>query len=92
MEAGFRCKLPRGAYYILADFSGLSDRDDTSFAKWLAYGGSDPSGGPGVAPVPGSSFFHDPALGRHLVRFAFCKKPDTLNAAAARLISIAREK
>jgi aspartate/methionine/tyrosine aminotransferase len=41
-----------------------------------------------VATVPGSSFFHEPGLGKHLVRFAFCKKPETLSAAAARLRAI----
>ena len=91
-EAGYRCKLPRGAYYILADFSDLSSMDDVAYSKWLAYGGSDPNSGPGVAPVPGSSFFHQPSLGRKLVRFAFCKKPETLSAAAERLKIIAREK
>jgi aminotransferase len=44
-----------------------------------------------VAPVPGSSFFHDPRLGRHLVRFAFCKKLATLREAGARLQAIARD-
>src|SRR5690606_24326108 len=80
VDAGFRCTPPQGAYYILADFSALSDLDDVAFSKWLARGGL-PEGeaardgeGTGVAPVPGSSFFHDPALGRNLVRFAFCKR------------------
>ena len=35
----------------------------------------------GVASVPGSSFFSDPALGRHLLRFAFCKRLETLEEA-----------
>ena len=39
----------------------------------------------GVASVPGSSFYHDKALGKHLVRFAFCKRRETLDAAAERL-------
>ncbi len=39
----------------------------------------------GVATVPGSSFFSDPANGRHLLRFAFCKKLETLEAAGERL-------
>src|SRR5687768_9574627 len=56
-EAGFKFSVPEGAYYILADFSALSDSDDTTFARWLA---SDI----GVAPVPGSSFYHDRELGR----------------------------
>ncbi|MEO5509193.1 MAG: aminotransferase class I/II-fold pyridoxal phosphate-dependent enzyme [Longimicrobiales bacterium] len=91
-EAGFRCQLPRGAYYIMADFSELSSMGDVAYSKWLANGGADPGNGPGVAPVPGSSFFHEHALGKHLVRFAFCKKPETLNAAAERLKIIARQR
>ena len=39
----------------------------------------------GVAVVPGSSFFSRPELGSHLVRFAFCKKVETLEEAGARL-------
>jgi aminotransferase len=35
--------------------------------------------------VPGSSFYHKRALGRGLVRFAFCKKTETLEAAVERL-------
>ena len=40
---------------------------------------------PGVAVVPGTSFFADPADGAHLVRFAFPKRLETLHAAAERL-------
>ena len=89
VSAGFRCTEPQGAYYILADFSELSARDDVSYARWLAQGGSAGTGG--VAAVPGSSFFRRPADGRALVRFAFCKQLPTLRAAAARLAEIARE-
>jgi aminotransferase len=80
-EAGFSFSVPEGAYYILADFSALSDSDDTTFARWLA---SDI----GVAPVPGSSFYHDRELGRSSVRFAFCKRLETLERAAERLVSL----
>jgi len=38
-----------------------------------------------VACVPGSSFYHDPKEGCQLVRFTFCKKDETLDAAAKRL-------
>jgi aspartate/methionine/tyrosine aminotransferase len=93
IDAGFRCATPAGAYYILADFSELSDRDDDDYARWLARGGSEgPEGGPGVAPVPGSSFFHRPGDGRTLVRFAFCKRIETLRAAGERLRAIASER
>jgi len=76
--AGFEFSVPDGAYYILADFSKLSNRDDVEFAKWMTKE-------VGVATVPGSSFYHERALGRKLVRFAFCKKLETLRRAAARL-------
>ncbi len=78
IDAGFQCASPAGAYYILADFSALSDLDDQDFSRWLARE-------IGVAPVPGSSFFQDPASGRKLVRFAFCKRIETLRQAAERL-------
>jgi aminotransferase len=38
-----------------------------------------------VAVVPGSSFYHEPSLGSQLVRFCFCKKDETIEAAAERL-------
>ena len=79
-DAGFAFSIPEGAYYIMADFSGLSDLDDTKFAHWLTKE-------IGVAPVPGSSFYHDGG-GRTLVRFAFCKKLATLEAASERLAGI----
>jgi aspartate/methionine/tyrosine aminotransferase len=80
-EAGFTFTVPEGAYYILADFSALSDKDDVSFAKWMCEE-------IGVAAVPGSSFYHHRELGRNLVRFAFCKRIDTLKRAADRLARV----
>jgi len=84
VAAGFRCTPPEGAYYVLADFSALSDLPDDEFAFWLTRE-------VGVAPVPGSSFYSRPALGRTSVRFAFCKTDDMLREAAQRLRTI-REK
>jgi aminotransferase len=75
-ESGFGVYLPRGSYYIMTDVSGLTDKDDVSFAMELLKNG-------GVATVPGSSFFHDPRDGRRLVRFCFAKKIETLERAAA---------
>lgn len=82
-EAGFTFTQPEGAYYVLADFSGLSDKDDVSFAKWMIEE-------IGVATVPGSSFYspENKALGRSMVRFAFCKKYETLKRAAERLATV----
>lgn len=81
-EAGFRFSSPEGAYYILADFTGLSDLRGVAFAMWLAQE-------VGVATVPGTSFYHEPRLGETVTRFAFCKKPETLERAAERLASLA---
>jgi len=81
-SAGFSCKAPQGAYYILADFSGISDQDDVTFAKRLTSEG-------GVAPVPGSSFYNTPGGGNSVVRFVFCKRVETLHAAAERLSAFA---
>ena len=78
--AGFRCTPPAGAYYILADFSDISEERDSVFATALARDA-------GVASVPGSSFYADPADGRSLVRFAFCKSESLLQQAGARLLS-----
>jgi aspartate/methionine/tyrosine aminotransferase len=78
VDAGFRCEKPQGAYYILADFSELSREPDHVFSRQLARDAR-------VSPVPGSSFFSPPQLGRSLVRFAFCKRLETLEEASARL-------
>ena len=77
-ETGFAASVPRGAYYVMTDVTRISrpDEDDTAFALRLVSGG-------GVATVPGSSFFLDPAHGRHLVRFCFAKRLDTLERAAS---------
>jgi aminotransferase len=77
-DLGFKFSLPEGAYYIFADFSAISDVDDVAFAKWMAKE-------IGVATVPGSSFYHSPGGGQKFVRFAFCKKIETLDRAIANL-------
>jgi aminotransferase len=80
-EVGFDPVVPEGAYYMMADFSALSDMDDESFARYLIKG-------VGVATVPGSSFYYHKSLGRSKVRFTFCKREETLHAAAERLRNI----
>ncbi len=78
-ESRFSAEPPEGAYYVMADFSAWNfDGDDMAFARNLPrkYG---------VAVVPGSSFYATPGLGKRSVRFAFAKKPETLDAAGERL-------
>jgi aspartate/methionine/tyrosine aminotransferase len=77
-RAGFRCFKPRGAYYIMTDISGFGFLNDVEFARYLVQK-------IGVAVVPGSSFYNDPALGRQQVRFTFCKTAAVLEEAARRL-------
>lgn len=79
-DSGFGCTLPEGAYYIMADFSALSELDDMAFSTYMAREC-------GVAPVPGSSFYSRPERGAKLVRFAFCKQAGTLERAVERLRS-----
>jgi aminotransferase len=77
-SAGFRCFKPRGAYYIMTDIAGFGCPDDVTFAHQLVERA-------GVAAVPGSSFYHDRALGRQKVRFVFAKRMNTLREAAEKL-------
>jgi aspartate/methionine/tyrosine aminotransferase len=77
-DVGFTCFEPRGAYYIMTDIAAFGFPDDVAFARHLVTD-------IGVASVPGSSFYSNPASGRTQVRFCFCKKEETLRAAEERL-------
>ncbi|MCH2254423.1 MAG: aminotransferase class I/II-fold pyridoxal phosphate-dependent enzyme [Vicinamibacterales bacterium] len=79
---GFVCFTPRGAYYVMTDIGGFGFADDVEFSRYLVQE-------VGVAVVPGSSFYHDPALGRTKVRFTFCKRDETLQEAGRRLQAVA---
>ncbi len=81
-DAGFRIHEPDGAYYVMTDIRDITDADDATFARALIHD-------PGVAAVPGSSFFSRPELGRTKLRFAFPKRLETLAAAAERLSRLA---
>ena len=81
-EAGFRIHEPAGAYYVMTDIRDLTDEDDVTFARRLILD-------PGVAGVPGSSFYSHPELGRTKLRFAFPKRLETLRAATGRLARLA---
>ena len=77
-EVGFRCFKPRGAYYVMTDIAAFGFENDLEFTKYLVKE-------IGVAVVPGSSFYNDAQDGSQQVRFAFCKRDETLDAAAERL-------
>ena len=80
-QAGFTAYTPRGAYYIMTDIRGFGFADDVAFASHLVRD-------IGVAVVPGSSFYSEARDGTHQVRFAFCKRPGTLDEAASRLMKL----
>src|SRR5436305_1666863 len=77
-KAGLGTFRPAGAYYVMTVISGFGFKDDVEFTRHLIRE-------VGVACVPGSSFYSDPALGSQQVRFCFCKKDETLMLAAERL-------
>ena len=77
-QAGFRTFLPHGAYYVMTDISGFGFDDDVRFARHLV-------AEVGVAAVPGSSFYSNPAHGAQRLRFHFARRRETLEAAAERL-------
>jgi aminotransferase len=76
--SGFRCFRPSGAYYVMTDISEFGFRNDMAFVEHLIQN-------IGVAAVPGSSFFSRPELGANYVRFCFCKRSETIDAAAEAL-------
>jgi aminotransferase len=80
-EAGFSCYKPNGAYYVMTDISRFGFPDDVSFSRHLIEK-------IGVAVVPGSSFYHRPEDGARKVRFTFCKREETLRAAADKLAAL----
>jgi len=66
-----------GTYFLLADYSAVSDLDDVNFCRWLTTE-------IGVAAIPLSVFCADP-FPHKLIRLCFAKQPATLLAAAERL-------
>jgi aspartate/methionine/tyrosine aminotransferase len=80
-NAGFKTFVPDGAYYIMTDISPFGFANDIEFTHHLIRE-------IGVACVPGSSFYSSSSLGDQQVRFCFCKKDETLLAAAERLTKL----
>jgi len=81
--AGFKCDMPDGAYYVMCDISDFGFANDIEFTKHLIRE-------IGVAVVPGSSFYRENSAGSQMVRFCFCKKDETLEAAVERLQKLAK--
>jgi len=82
--AGLRVVPPEGTYYVMADIRALGYTDDVAFCRMLPERH-------GVAAIPVSAFYRERRMGRHLVRFAFCKRTSVLEQAAERLQGLRRE-
>jgi N-succinyldiaminopimelate aminotransferase len=79
--AGFEVFRPAGTYFVTADVRPLGFDDGLDFCRTLPERC-------GVVAVPNAVFYADPARGRHLVRFAFCKRAEVLAEAAERLTKL----
>lgn len=80
-DIGFGFTVPDGAYYVMADISAFGYPNDVAFADFLVEE-------IGIAVVPGSSFYSEAERGSQQVRFAFCKRMETLEAAASRFAKL----
>jgi aspartate/methionine/tyrosine aminotransferase len=70
-----------GAYFLMSDVSHLGFETDVEFCRWL-------TAEIGVAAVPPSAFYLDPARAPLLARFCFAKRAETIQLAAERLAKL----
>jgi N-succinyldiaminopimelate aminotransferase len=79
--AGLEVFRPAGTYFVTADIRSLGEQDGRAFCLALPERA-------GVVAVPTVVFYDDEEVGRPLVRFAFCKRDDVIDEAAARLAGL----
>ena len=77
-DAGFAVYPPEGTYFVTTDIRPLSDADGVEFCRNLPHQA-------GVVAIPSAVLYDDPEAGRTQVRFAFCKRPEVLQDALARI-------
>jgi N-succinyldiaminopimelate aminotransferase len=77
-EVGFVVYPPDGTYFVTTDIRELGDADGVEFCRDLPRQA-------GVVAIPNSVFYDDAEAGRTQVRFAFCKRPEVLQDALARI-------
>jgi N-succinyldiaminopimelate aminotransferase len=77
-DAGFGVLPSEGTYFVTADIRPLGGTDGIAFCRELPERA-------GVVAVPTQVFYDHQDAGRHLVRFAFCKRPDVITEAVSRL-------
>ncbi|MGQ0629778.1 MAG: pyridoxal phosphate-dependent aminotransferase [Sporichthyaceae bacterium] len=75
---GLTVYQPAGTYFAVTDIRPLGYADSVTFCRDLPHQA-------GVVGIPLSAFYDDPEAGSALVRWAFCKRPEVLTEALARL-------
>jgi N-succinyldiaminopimelate aminotransferase len=75
---GLRVFRPAGTYFATTDVSGLGYADGRAFCLALPETA-------GVVAIPSQVFYDDKAEGRHLVRWAFCKRREVITEGLDRL-------
>ncbi|MFB9311590.1 pyridoxal phosphate-dependent aminotransferase [Nocardioides plantarum] len=79
IAAGLPTTTPQGTYFATSDVRDLGWDDGLAFCLALPERA-------GVVAIPAQVFYDDPhGPGRHLVRWAFCKRREVLTEAVARL-------
>jgi len=79
-QTPFKIIKPKGTYYLLADYSLISELNDAEFSKFMTKKYK-------VATVPVSAFYENPPE-QKLLRFCFAKKKETLESAIEKLIRV----
>jgi DNA-binding CsgD family transcriptional regulator len=77
-DLGFEVYPSQGTYFVLTDIASLGERDGLEFCRTLPERA-------GVVAIPSSVFYDHADAARTQVRFAFCKRPEVLSQALARL-------
>ncbi|SNY51879.1 pyridoxal phosphate-dependent aminotransferase [Paractinoplanes atraurantiacus] len=80
-EAGFDVQPSEGTYFVTADITRSGGTSGIEFCRALPERC-------GVVAVPTEVFYDDKAAGRHLIRFAFCKREEVIEEAARRLAKL----
>ena len=76
---GLKVLPTKGSYFITTDFRPLGfNGDDEAFCRHITEAAK-------VTAIPVSAFYDAPDAPKHYARFAFCKRPEVLDEAVARL-------
>ncbi len=73
-DTPFKALPCEGTYFMLCDYSAVSDMDDLAFAKWLTVEH-------GLASIPLSPFYTRPPENSRIIRLCFAKTEEVLHAA-----------